>query len=80
MPVEIVSPSSIHRGSHVKFELYERCGVGEYWLVYPSSKTVNVFPLTDVKYELISEVIEQGMVKSSLLKGLEIEIAVLLSD
>jgi hypothetical protein len=37
-------------------------------LVYPSSKTVYPFSLNDGKYELTGEVIEQGKVKSSLLK------------
>lgn len=41
--VEILSPSTEARDRGLKFELYERHGVGEYWLVQPSAQFVEVF-------------------------------------
>lgn len=45
--VEIVSPSTFQRDLKDKFNLYERVGVREYWIVYPEQKTISVFRLTD---------------------------------
>ncbi|MHB1654373.1 MAG: Uma2 family endonuclease [Desulfitobacteriaceae bacterium] len=44
--VEIVSPSTFQKDLKDKFNLYERAGVREYWIVYPDQKTISVFRLT----------------------------------
>ncbi len=41
--VEIISPSSIKRDRGDKMKLYERCGVGEYWLVDARTRSVEVY-------------------------------------
>jgi len=43
--VEIVSPSSGTMDQKIKFALYEKAGVKEYWIVYPAEKIVMVFTL-----------------------------------
>jgi len=43
--VEVLSPSTFKKDWCSKFNLYETCGVREYWLVDPKEKTVNVFLL-----------------------------------
>lgn len=45
--VEIVSPSTARKDKLEKFNLYEKFGVKEYWLVEPESKIVSVFTLQD---------------------------------
>jgi len=45
--VEILSPGTAHRDLRKKFEIYERHGVREYWLVQPTDRTVMVFRLTE---------------------------------
>jgi Uma2 family endonuclease len=40
--IEILSPSSAHRDMGEKLRLYERHGVGEYWIVDPAGNTVTV--------------------------------------
>lgn len=47
--VEIVSPSTARKDKLEKFNLYEKFGVKEYWLVEPESKIVSVFTLQDNK-------------------------------
>ena len=48
--IEILSPSSARYDKLVKFNLYQRAGVREYWIVDASSKSVQVFTLKDGYY------------------------------
>jgi Uma2 family endonuclease len=41
--IEILSPSTAERDRTVKLKLYQRQGVGEYWIVDPETKTVEVW-------------------------------------
>lgn len=41
--IEILSPSTAAHDLKVKFELYQRYGVKEYWVVHPNDQTVLVF-------------------------------------
>ena len=50
--VEVLSPSTKKRDRTYKKDLYERCGVREYWLAEPDTKTVEVYLLQDGKYIL----------------------------
>lgn len=48
--IEILSPSTTRHDRFTKFNLYQRAGVREYWIVDPSSKSVQVFVLEDGRY------------------------------
>lgn len=48
--IEILSPASARYDRLVKFNLYQRAGVREYWLVDPSTRTVSVHNLEDGAY------------------------------
>jgi len=51
MIVEVLSPSTSKKDFTKKFDLYERSGVKEYWIVHPEIKAINVFLLQeDGKY------------------------------
>lgn len=52
MVVEILSPSTQRHDRFIKFSLYQRAGVREYWLVDPDSKTVQSFILEDGHYSV----------------------------
>lgn len=45
--VEILSPSSSARDLREKFDLYQRAGVKEYWVISPHERFVQVFTLGD---------------------------------
>ncbi len=45
--IEILSPSTSRKDRMLKFDLYERAGVKEYWLVSPQDKTIEIFVLDD---------------------------------
>lgn len=47
MIVEIISPSSIKTDKIIKFNMYEKVGVNEYWIVEPEGKIVSVFILQE---------------------------------
>lgn len=41
--VEILSPSTSKKDRTLKFDLYEKAGVREYWIISPKAKTLRVF-------------------------------------
>jgi len=47
-----LSDSTVKRDLHEKYELYERVGVREYWIVHPRDKTI-------IKYTLDAEGVYQ---------------------
>lgn len=48
--VEVISPSSVTYDRLVKHNIYEQAGVPEYWLVKPSTQSIEVFVLETSKY------------------------------
>lgn len=48
--VEVLSPATVRRDRTVKFLLYERHGVREYWLVDPTHRLVEVWRLEGERY------------------------------
>jgi len=73
--VEVLSPSTLKYDWNYKFNLYERAGVREYWIVDPKPKKVNVFLLQpDGKYDLgtIYECNQKAPVH--IFEGLEIDL------
>lgn len=51
--VEVLSPSTAKNDRCRKWDVYESCGVREYWLVSPGEKSVEVYLLEDGKYTLL---------------------------
>ncbi len=75
MLIEIISPSTFHRDSVEKFQLYEQFGVKEYWLIEPANQVIEVFRLENDKYVLHSFVnVEAGEeIESCLLQGFKLK-------
>ena len=48
--IEVLSPSTTRHDRFTKFNLYQRAGVREYWIVDPAGKSVQVFALEDGRY------------------------------
>ena len=48
--LEVTSPSTHRNDLYVKFSLYRRAGVREYWIVDPEAKAVQTFTLEDGRY------------------------------
>ena len=74
--IEILSPFTSRKDMSIKYELYQRHGVKEYWIVDPGNKYVHVYLLDergsypeDPKIYLRDAVIE-----CTVLEGLQIDL------
>ena len=74
MVVEIISPGSLRHDRLVKFNLYQRAGVGELWLVDPASSSIEVFLLKDGLLLLHEVYIAKDTAKVNSLEGCFIEV------
>ena len=73
--VEVQSPSTARRDIREKFDLYERSGVREYWIVYPSDQGLTVYILQENgKYDAGTTYEFTGKVPVGIFKGLEIDL------
>ena len=50
MVIEILSPGTAQYDRLIKFNLYQRAGVREYWIVDPAARVVSVYTLKDGYY------------------------------
>lgn len=71
--IEVVSPTSIQRDRKVKYDLYERYGVAEYWIVDPRTQSVEVYTWSNGEYALFGQFVGREIIESKLLVGLRIQ-------
>ena len=69
--IEILSPYTARHDRLIKYNLYLKAGVKEYWIVDPDTKTVQVNIMNDGKY-YTNEYSDQYRAPVSVLPGLEI--------
>lgn len=74
MVIEILSPSTAYYDIKKKYKLYEKFGVREYWIVDPEMKSVELYSLTQGKFQMSAGLSEQGTVKSGILEGCEMSL------
>ncbi|MBS9523646.1 Uma2 family endonuclease [Litoribacter ruber] len=48
--IEILSPGNNQKELIHKFDIYEECGVKEYWIIHPTEQTLLIYTLTDGKF------------------------------
>lgn len=74
--IEIISPSTAKVDLTVKFDLYQKYGVKEYWIVHPVENTVMVFKLEDDgRYGAPDRYGNDGKILVSLVGDLVIDLA-----
>lgn len=78
--VDVISPSSIRLDRHIKFDLYERMGVAEYWLVDPKAWLVEVYTLSNSEYALRGQYTGDDLIESGVLNGLQIQTSALFQE
>jgi Uma2 family endonuclease len=79
--VEVLSPSSLKYDWNYKFNLYEKTGVREYWIVDPKAKTVHVFLLQpDGKYDLGTTFEHNQKAPVHIFEGLQIDLKKLFEE
>lgn len=79
--VEILSPSTSRKDLNEKFNLYQRAGVKEYWVVDPVGHWAQQYLLeTEGRFGPQRLVVEAGRVTSPTLPGLEVDLEDLWSE
>ncbi len=79
--IEILSPSTRRHDVLVKFNLYQRAGVREYWIVDPNNKSVQVFlPDENGVYRISEAYGEKDIAKVNVLNGCFIELSKVFPD
>ncbi|MBF0317766.1 MAG: Uma2 family endonuclease [Nitrospirae bacterium] len=74
MVCEIVSKGSVAKDTVIKRDIYERYKVPEYWIVFPEFETIEMFTIEGDRYKLFSAAEGEGIVKSRVIEGLEIDV------
>ena len=75
MVVEILSNSTSRKDQHEKFDLYERGGVLEYWIVDPNGKWLQQYVRqADGKFGIEVTFEKTGKLASAALPGFELDV------
>ncbi len=74
MIVEILSPSSVKLDRWKKYQLYEKAGVKEYWLVDPMNESVEIHLLSGNQYTFHGVYTKDDTISVHVLSGLEIDL------
>ena len=81
LAVEILSPSTSGRDLRVKFNLYQRLGVKEYWVIDPPGRWVHQYVRQPSGLFGPQKLfVDEGTLVSPTLEGLEVDIATLWPD
>ncbi len=73
--IEIISPSTAKKELNEKFNLYERSGIPEYWVVFPAFNVIVVYSLDDEgKYQKTGDYSMGQVLTSDLFPGLAIKL------
>ena len=57
--IEVVKKGTITRDTEEKFEIYQKYGVSEYWLVFPEQQCIEVYTLDNSCYSLYCSTAER---------------------
>ena len=79
MAIEVLSPSSDRHDRLRKFQLYQKAGVREYWIVDPTTKTLSVHILKEGEY-VINVYGDTDTAPVHVLEGLHINLADVFED
>ena len=75
--VEVLSPSSRRKDRLQKLRIYQKAGVGHYWIVNPEEKTLECFALRGGVYALLAAGMEADVVEHPDFAGLSIDLKAL---
>lgn len=78
--VEILSPSNSEKELKTKYDVYEEAGVKEYWVVFPTQKTMLIYTLIDGKYAPSRLLVNSDVVRSSVLPGFTLHLSEVFPD
>lgn len=74
--VEILSPSTSRKDLREKFDLYQRAGVREYWVIEPAGRWMQQYSMgPDGQYAPEVTLIEKGRLTSTVLPEFSLEVS-----
>ncbi len=73
--IEVLSPSNRTFDLEEKYRIYEQEGVREYWIVDPGAETLTILLLRDGRF--VEQPNVDGIARSTVLPGLEVDVAAL---
>ena len=77
--IEVLSPSTAKRDRGVKFDVYERHGVREYWLIDPEARFVEVYQRADDRFQRLGVYGVEDTFASAAL-GVEVKCAAIFAE
>ncbi len=77
---EILSPSNARDDQVTKFDAYQRCGVGHYWIVDPVLETLRVHRWTPGGYLVVLNAQRGQHVRAEPFEAIELQLGVLFGD
>lgn len=75
MIIGVLSPSTTLKDFNEKFNLYQKYGVQEYWIIDPGNRSVHVYALQDGVYQVRDLYTEQDSVRSNVFKDFQISLS-----
>lgn len=73
--VEILSKGTSQRDTQTKFDIYEKYGVKEYWIVYPNDEIISVYKLNkDAEYGKPKIYTYEDKIKVGIFPDLELDL------
>jgi Uma2 family endonuclease len=72
--VEVASPSTAAYDRLTKYDVYARAGITEYWIVKPTTRTVEVLVLEDGEYRSLGVFRGQQTLPSRVVPGLPVRV------
>jgi Uma2 family endonuclease len=76
--VEILSPSNIFSDRYTKKSVYQKSGVREYWIVDPSTRTLEIYRHNQANPDVPHlYVVDEGRVSSTVVPSLEFDLKVI---
>ena len=73
--IEILSPGTAERDRGLKQKLYAKYGIGEYWMVDPEERSIEVMKLGEVGFETARVYKVGESLSSPLLRGLSVNLS-----
>jgi Uma2 family endonuclease len=79
---EIASPGTRKRDATIKYQLYERSGVAEYWIIDPDANVVRIYRSEDGRFRPPIELSREtsDILRAPLLPGFELPLERLFRD
>lgn len=78
--IEILSPGNTKKEMKYKFEIYEKAGVLEYWIIDPTEKVLWQYVLENTQYVNHKPLTEEDIIYSSVLNGFSLDLSKVFSN